>query len=194
MADITSIPLEHTATRNSGINAGTAETAKEQIKRTTGNSQRAMRAQTNKRLGTTGKRLGTAKGILGTANGQLGTANGKLRTVNGKLRTTNGKLGSTASGKLRTANGKLGSANWVQATTNTYLALGLVRVLLKVGFIAQKLSAGLFAEIHQVLDLLSNSVSARGAPTLVRRVGVKRGNVPKKLADAVGRIAQYKGD
>ncbi|KAJ7914796.1 hypothetical protein B0H13DRAFT_1872667 [Mycena leptocephala] len=59
---MTSIPLEHTATRNSGINAGTAETAKEQIKRTTGNSQRAMRAQTNKRLGTTSKKLGTAKG------------------------------------------------------------------------------------------------------------------------------------
>ncbi|KAJ7930806.1 hypothetical protein B0H13DRAFT_1858326 [Mycena leptocephala] len=111
MADITSIPLEHTATRNSGINAGTAESAKEQIKRTAGNSQRAMRAQTNKRLGTTSKKLGTAKGILGTANGQLGTANGKL--ANGKLGTTNGKLGSTASGKLRTANGKLGSANWV---------------------------------------------------------------------------------
>ncbi|KAJ7909395.1 hypothetical protein B0H13DRAFT_1877779 [Mycena leptocephala] len=89
-----------TATRNSGIGAGTAETAKEQIKRTTGNSQRAMRAQTNKRLGTTSKKLGTAMGILGTANGQLGTANGKLGT-------TNGKLGSTASGKLRTANGKL---------------------------------------------------------------------------------------
>jgi hypothetical protein len=50
MADITSIPLEHTATRNSGINAGTAETAKEQIKRTTSNSQRAMRAQTNNQL------------------------------------------------------------------------------------------------------------------------------------------------
>ncbi|KAJ7823095.1 hypothetical protein B0H13DRAFT_1919806 [Mycena leptocephala] len=114
MADITSIPLEHTATRNSGINAGTAETAKEQIKCTTGNSQRAMRAQTNKRLGTTSKKLGTTKGILGTANGQLGTANGKLGT-------TNGKLGSTASSKLRTANGKLGSANWVQATTNTCL-------------------------------------------------------------------------
>ncbi|KAJ7913570.1 hypothetical protein B0H13DRAFT_1873839 [Mycena leptocephala] len=38
---------------------------KEQIKRTTGNSQRAMRAQTS-------KKPGTAKGILGTANGKLG--------------------------------------------------------------------------------------------------------------------------